>query len=184
MKPNALVTVLLLAAANLCSHAMPATSQGAGGTAVQGEVLEVKDVEGYTYLRLKTKDGETWAAVATAPVKKGSTMSIANPMVMRNFESKSLKKTFDVIVFGSIADAFLGMFTLQRACEIQVMAQSGGAELIHIHVVMLRADDNRVDMHWGVAVIFYRDLTFSVGSEIGDLPAFARTGQLARQRMR
>ncbi|PZE14611.1 class II aldolase [Pseudomonas sp. 57B-090624] len=34
--------------------------------------------------------------------------------------------------FGSIADAFLGMFTLQRACEIQVMAQSGGAELIHI----------------------------------------------------
>lgn len=34
--------------------------------------------------------------------------------------------------FGSIADAFLGMFTLQRACEAQVMAQSGGAELIHI----------------------------------------------------
>jgi len=34
--------------------------------------------------------------------------------------------------FASIADAFLGMFTLQRACEIQVMAQSGGGELIHI----------------------------------------------------
>ncbi|WP_165667181.1 class II aldolase/adducin family protein [Metapseudomonas otitidis] len=33
--------------------------------------------------------------------------------------------------FGSIADAFLGMFTMQRACEVQVMAQSGG-ELIHI----------------------------------------------------
>ncbi|MBU0807923.1 class II aldolase/adducin family protein [Pseudomonas spirodelae] len=32
----------------------------------------------------------------------------------------------------SIADTFLMMFTLQRACEIQVMAQSGGAELIHI----------------------------------------------------
>ncbi len=34
--------------------------------------------------------------------------------------------------FASIADAFLGMFTLQRACEAQIMAQSGGAELIHI----------------------------------------------------
>ncbi|GLZ86710.1 putative aldolase class 2 protein [Metapseudomonas resinovorans] len=34
--------------------------------------------------------------------------------------------------FGSIADAFLGMFTMQRACEIQVMAQAGGGELIHI----------------------------------------------------
>jgi hypothetical protein len=33
---------------------------------------------------------------------------------------------------GSIADAFLRMFILQRACEIQVMAQSGGAELIQI----------------------------------------------------
>jgi ribulose-5-phosphate 4-epimerase/fuculose-1-phosphate aldolase len=39
--------------------------------------------------------------------------------------------------FGSIADAFLGMFTLQRACEIQVMAQSGGAELIHIPQAIL-----------------------------------------------
>ncbi|MDF3936799.1 class II aldolase/adducin family protein [Pseudomonas citronellolis] len=34
--------------------------------------------------------------------------------------------------FASISDAFLGMFTLQRACEAQVMAQSGGGELIHI----------------------------------------------------
>ncbi|MND43555.1 Decarboxylase NovR [compost metagenome] len=34
--------------------------------------------------------------------------------------------------FASIADAFLGMFTLQRACEIQVMAQAGGGELIQI----------------------------------------------------
>jgi ribulose-5-phosphate 4-epimerase/fuculose-1-phosphate aldolase len=33
---------------------------------------------------------------------------------------------------GSIADAFLMMFILQRACEIQVIAQSGGAELIQI----------------------------------------------------
>jgi ribulose-5-phosphate 4-epimerase/fuculose-1-phosphate aldolase len=29
----------------------------------------------------------------------------------------------------SIADAFLAMFTLQRACEIQIMAQSGGGAL-------------------------------------------------------
>ncbi|KAF1052269.1 MAG: 4-hydroxy-3-prenylphenylpyruvate oxygenase/4-hydroxy-3-prenylbenzoate synthase [Stenotrophomonas maltophilia] len=33
---------------------------------------------------------------------------------------------------GSIADAFLMMFTLQRACEVQVLAQGGGAELIMI----------------------------------------------------
>lgn len=33
---------------------------------------------------------------------------------------------------GSIADTFLMMFTLQRACEAQVMAQASGRELIHI----------------------------------------------------
>jgi len=32
----------------------------------------------------------------------------------------------------SVADAFLSMFTFQRACEIQVLAQGHGAELIHI----------------------------------------------------
>jgi ribulose-5-phosphate 4-epimerase/fuculose-1-phosphate aldolase len=29
----------------------------------------------------------------------------------------------------SVAEAFLGMFLLERACEIQIMAQSGGGEL-------------------------------------------------------
>jgi hypothetical protein len=30
----------------------------------------------------------------------------------------------------TIADTFLMMFTFQRACDIQVLAQNGGAELI------------------------------------------------------
>lgn len=68
---------------------------------VQGEVLEVRDAAPYTYLRLKTGTGETWAAVTAAPVKKGEQVTIANAMVMENFESKSLKKTFDKIVFGT-----------------------------------------------------------------------------------
>ena len=40
-------------------------------------------------------------------------------------------------VGGSIADAFLAMYTFERACEIQVMAQSGGGELIPIHKAIL-----------------------------------------------
>ena len=32
----------------------------------------------------------------------------------------------------TIADTFLMMFTFQRACDIQVLAQNGGAELIPI----------------------------------------------------
>lgn len=72
---------------------------------VKGKVLEVKDVQSYTYLRLKTKTGETWAAVSRAPVKKGAEVTIENVMVMNDFESKSLKKTFPTILFGSLAGA-------------------------------------------------------------------------------
>lgn len=69
---------------------------------VKGEVLEVKDVESYTYLRLKTAEGETWAAVGKAKVAKGSQVTIENAMTMDNFESKSLKKTFKTIIFGTL----------------------------------------------------------------------------------
>ena len=75
---------------------------------ISGKVLETRDVESYTYLRLKTKDGETWAAVARTPVKQGAEVTIENAMVMTNFESKSLKKKFDKIIFGSLGGAGAG----------------------------------------------------------------------------
>ena len=92
-------------ALSICVGAVWAADRAAPASAatVNGVVLEVKDVDSYTYLRLKTKDGEIWAAVAKAPVKAGAEVTIENAMVMDNFESKTLKKTFDHIVFGSIA---------------------------------------------------------------------------------
>jgi hypothetical protein len=71
---------------------------------VQGEVLETRNVDGYTYLRLKTASGEVWAAVATTSVKTGAQVTLGNTTVMENFESRTLKKTFDRIVFGQIVD--------------------------------------------------------------------------------
>jgi hypothetical protein len=103
-----LFAISLIAAASFTSSAwaaQPAAAKTPVSGAVSGEVLEVKDVEIYTYLRLKTKDGETWAAVSTAAVKKGAMVTIENPMVMTNFESKTLKKTFPTIIFGSLAGA-------------------------------------------------------------------------------
>ena len=98
MKPTRTIAALVLAAA--ASAFQPALA--APGPALQGEVLEVRDVESYTYLRLATAGGETWAAVPTAKVKKGERVTIANPTEMRNFESKTLKKTFDKIIFGQL----------------------------------------------------------------------------------
>jgi hypothetical protein len=67
-----------------------------------GEVLEVQQVETYTYLRLKTADGETWAAVAKSPIKKGAQATIENAMVMKDFQSKSLNRTFPMLVMGDL----------------------------------------------------------------------------------
>jgi hypothetical protein len=72
---------------------------------VTGTVLETLDSGGYTYLKLKTASGEAWAAVNKADVKKGATVTVANPMLMENFESKTLKRKFDRIYFGSLAGA-------------------------------------------------------------------------------
>jgi len=83
----------------------PAAAKAPASGGISGEVLEVKNVDSYTYLRLKTKDGETWAAVSTAAIKKGAKVNIDNPMVMTNFESKALKKTFPTIIFGSLGGA-------------------------------------------------------------------------------
>jgi hypothetical protein len=100
VKTLALVVALLLVAVGSTAQ----TPQPAQATSLSGEVLETRSVEGYTYLRLKTAQGEVWAAVPTAAVKTGAMVTIGNTTTMNNFESKTLKKTFDTIVFGQIVE--------------------------------------------------------------------------------
>ncbi len=95
MKTAVILSSLILAAS--CLQAQPASG-------IQGEVLETQSVDSYTYLRLKTRDGEVWAAVPSTSVKKGAQVTIGNASTMRNFESKTLKKSFETIVFGQIVD--------------------------------------------------------------------------------
>ncbi len=92
---------VLLAVAALPALAMPGATSPARAP-LQGEVLEVVDVPSYTYLRLKTATGETWAAVATAKVAKGAKVAIGSPTTMRDFDSSVLKRRFDTIVFGQL----------------------------------------------------------------------------------
>ncbi|PKO61678.1 MAG: nucleotide-binding protein [Betaproteobacteria bacterium HGW-Betaproteobacteria-18] len=70
---------------------------------IKGEVLEVKEVDSYSYLLLKTANGDIWTAVGKAPVKKGAMVTVEDAEQMDNFESKALKKTFPKIFFGSLA---------------------------------------------------------------------------------
>jgi hypothetical protein len=76
------------------------SSQGAG----QGKVLNVTHAAGYTYMEIDTGDGKsTWIAANAMRVKEGDTVQWQDAMLMQNFTSKSLHKTFDKILFVSYA---------------------------------------------------------------------------------
>jgi hypothetical protein len=100
---NWIVAVFFIFFANLSLFA--AAPLPSSYAALSGEVLEVQDVANYTYLRLKTADAEVWAAVTTAALRPGATVTIKNAVLMDNFESKALKKTFAQIYFGSLSTA-------------------------------------------------------------------------------
>jgi hypothetical protein len=73
--------------------------------AITGKVLERLDAPPYSYLRLETAKGETWAAVPKTDVAKGADVTIEGPMPMEAFESKTLGRKWDVVYFGTLAGA-------------------------------------------------------------------------------
>ena len=97
-----LFTIALFAAVLPCAAENNVANTPATST-IKGEVLEVIDVESYTYMRLKTKQGESWTAVGKVTIKKGTNVTVENVTMMSNFESKTLKRTFPSIAFGNLA---------------------------------------------------------------------------------
>lgn len=134
MKTVLLVLCLMLVSTLVCAGANAAPP---GSGSLTGEVLEVTDVESYTYLRLKVKDGETWVAVSTAPVKKGDHVTIENTMVMNNFRSKSLKKTFKTIVFGNLGGSGATGYDMAAAHAVKV------ADIGDVHVARATGENAR-----------------------------------------
>jgi hypothetical protein len=105
---------------------------------LQGKVLEVKDVETYTYLRLKTRDGEIWAAVNKAPVKTGADVTIVNPMIMKDFESKTLKRKFDRIAFGTLGGTAAAPATAAAAAPAAAPGAAPAIDMGAMHAGMAK----------------------------------------------
>lgn len=71
-------------------------------TAIGGKVLETMDASGYTYVKLDDGSGEElWAAGPKADLKVGEEVTLQGGSVMNNFNSKTLDKTFEKIIFAS-----------------------------------------------------------------------------------
>ncbi|HQZ15646.1 MAG TPA: nucleotide-binding protein [Vicinamibacteria bacterium] len=82
--------------------ALPSNVTQPDETAVTGTVAETFDAGPYTYLRLTTASGDVWAAVNEAKLKVGTEVTVGNAIWMANFESKTLNRKFDRILFGSL----------------------------------------------------------------------------------
>jgi len=69
-------------------------------------IIESKDVTNYTYLLLEDKTGKIWAAIPKTPVKTGDEIAISDIAVMKDFHSKTLEKTFDLILFAVPSEGY------------------------------------------------------------------------------
>jgi hypothetical protein len=122
IKPRSVLLVVLvvgsLSAAVACSR-KPAPESGPASTTpaaaapeaaasapmeravrtVAGEVAETMDVASYTYLRVKTLNGDVWVATAKTKVVVGEKVVVPLESEMQNFHSPSLKRDFASIYF-------------------------------------------------------------------------------------
>lgn len=74
---------------------------GQGSRLWRGKVLETIDVPNYTYIKLAAQTGEeVWTAVPRDEVAVGAEVAIVESIVMTNFTSRALGRTFPSIVFG------------------------------------------------------------------------------------
>lgn len=68
-------------------------------SATSGIVVETMDATDYTYLKVKTKGQSNWVAIPATPVEEGQQVTYQQGMVMENFASKTLGRTFKTIIF-------------------------------------------------------------------------------------
>lgn len=68
---------------------------------LSGKVLETMNAAGYTYVNVETPTGPVWAALPETKVEVGQDIVLAGGMEMKNFESKTLGRTFDSVIFST-----------------------------------------------------------------------------------
>ena len=74
-----------------------------------GKVVETMDSGNYTFVNIDHNGRTTWAATPRMNVMIGQDISLKPGMTMTNFESKTLNRTFETIVFsGGPIDGFSG----------------------------------------------------------------------------
>lgn len=72
-------------------------------TAHKGKVIESIHVENYTYIKIIENSKDTWIAIPKLDVKVGDTVETSEGIIMKDFNSPTLKRTFSEIIFATKA---------------------------------------------------------------------------------
>lgn len=83
---------------NATAKAAPAND---GFRTFKGRVLETMDAGGYTYVQVATGGEKLWAATPRTAVKVGDEVSVNDGMLMPNYHSRTLNRTFPAIYFAA-----------------------------------------------------------------------------------
>ncbi len=83
-------------------------------SSLSGKVVETMNSGGYTYVYIQKDGKKTWVAVPKMKVAVGQDISFQPGMVMNNFTSKTLNRTFETIVFSSGAIGQHGMRSIHK----------------------------------------------------------------------
>ncbi len=75
------------------------SEQTAAPLAQKATVIDVINVPQYTYLEVAQNNQSRWIAAPTITVKKDDVVEFDSGMIMENFHSKTLDRTFPSIVF-------------------------------------------------------------------------------------
>lgn len=106
-----LITLAVLTTTAACTDKVPTTTQVATATQpaemqpsaaeYTGTVVETMNTSGYTYVMVDTGSEKIWAAAPEFQVKVGDKVTVPQGMPMKNYNSKTLNRTFDLVYFVS-----------------------------------------------------------------------------------
>lgn len=116
-----LVTVLSisLSFAPQESIAMPGLSAPSTEQVSSGVVKEMMNASGYTYMLVTSAGKDIWVAIPETPLKNGAEVNYYQGMEMKDFNSKTLNRTFPSIIFSS------GLATAKADQQVEAPKQSG-----------------------------------------------------------
>jgi len=140
-----------------------------------GKVMEKMDASGYTYVRLDDGSGnEIWAAIPETQLEIGEPVTLAGGTVMRNFNSKTLNRTFDSIIFATGVIRAAGDKNAQPAATMAdsdlarsgiaahgLTAQSSGSSRATVPFIDLKVEKSTAQNGYTVAELFAKAATLS-----------------------